>query len=267
MVFLFLLLGVVAGIFLVRQDQNIAEKAATPTNPPTTGTNYTASQIATHNTSSNCWLIISNKVYNVSTYLVNHPGGVSVVTPFCGKEATQAFNTQGGRGSHSNTAKNLLTQYLVGNLTVVSATASPVPTKSPSPSPSPTPTPTTIASSGNVQCNGSCTTSSQCASGRVCYISSGTAGFCRASSCVNQTGCVCPTTQSSPTPTPTPLRTSTPVGQATASPTPSSTPTMTAVAQVQATARPIPETGTSWPTILGMGLGILVITGSIILAF
>lgn len=224
-------------------------------------TSYTASEIATHNTATNCWLIINNNVYNVSTYLVQHPGGVSVVTPYCGKEATQAFNTQGGKGSHSNTAKNLLTTFQVGTLSTSISTT-------------PTPTPTQVASTGTIQCNGSCTTSSQCASGLSCYISSGTTGSCRASLCVTQSSCVCPTT--APTSTPLPTKTPSPAPNATITPSPVPTSTNTSLAYatttptsagIQTTPLPIPETGTSWPTVLGGIFGVLVILGSIILAF
>lgn len=223
-----------------------------PTQAPLSQTqSYTQAQIATHNTSSNCWLIINNNVYDVSTYLVQHPGGVSVVTPYCGKEATQAFNTQGGRGSHSNTAKNLLTQFQIGTLSV------------------------DIVTSGSVACNGACTTSSQCASGRACYISSGTSGFCRESICVNQTNCTCPvaTATASPvpgstqTPTPMPTRSPSPVPGSTQTPTAIPTITPTAIAQVQTSPLPIPETGTSWPTIAGIVIGFFVVVSSIILAF
>lgn len=90
-----------------------------------------------------------------------------------------------------------------------------------------------------------------------------------------------------PSPTETPLPTETP--QATASASPTTTPTATATtssalatatptglpttrptstsvsASSSATPIPVPETGTEWPTVVGIGLGILVIIGSILL--
>lgn len=41
----------------------------------------TVQEIAKHNLTSDCWLIINNKVYNISGYLGLHPGGVSVISP------------------------------------------------------------------------------------------------------------------------------------------------------------------------------------------
>lgn len=76
-----------------------------------------------------------------------------------------------------------------------------------------------------------------------------------------------PTKSPSPTQTPTKSPQSSPTATAgTATPTPSPTATTT-VAQAQTTPLPIPETGASLPTILGSIIGILVIIGSITLAF
>lgn len=95
----------------------VAPPPPLPTPLPASSGGYSAADVSGHNTSSNCWLIISGKVYNVTSYLTSHPGGVSVVTPYCGKDATNAFATRGGRGSnHSNFAYNLLNQYFIGNL-------------------------------------------------------------------------------------------------------------------------------------------------------
>jgi cytochrome b involved in lipid metabolism len=74
-------------------------------------------EVAKHNTISDCWMIINNKVYDVSNYASAHPGGVQSVANYCGKEATEAFNTKGGgRSPHSNRANQMLTQFFVGNL-------------------------------------------------------------------------------------------------------------------------------------------------------
>lgn len=67
---------------------------------------------------------------------------------------------------------------------------------------------------------------------------------------------------SSPTPTSTVKATAT----ATASATPTKTATSSATPKVQTTPLPVPETGTNWPTLLGGGIGILVIIGAILLA-
>lgn len=95
------------------QSQNTTSN----TTPPASSTSYTTAQVATHNKASNCWLIISSKVYNVTNFLDQHPGGSDVILPYCGKDATQAFDTQGGRRrGHSGSARQQLAEFQVGSL-------------------------------------------------------------------------------------------------------------------------------------------------------
>ncbi len=109
--------------------------------------------VSKHNTENDCWVIISSEVYSISSYLSAHPGGKDIIIPFCGKDATQAFSTKGGRGSHSDFAWSLLDQYKVGLLSsqisqnslpkTTPATSKITPSNSPTsfPNPSPTQTP------------------------------------------------------------------------------------------------------------------------------
>ena len=74
----------------------------------------TAAVVAGHNSRASCWLIIGGKIYNVTNFLRLHPGGAGEIVPYCGKEATTAFQTQGGgKGGHSNLASTMLTQYYI----------------------------------------------------------------------------------------------------------------------------------------------------------
>jgi cytochrome b involved in lipid metabolism len=89
----------------------------TPSTPAPTTNTYTAAEVAKHNSPSNCWLIIHGNVYDVTNFLDQHPGGNDVIIPYCGRDATQAFETQGGRRStHSQAARDLLAQYQIGTL-------------------------------------------------------------------------------------------------------------------------------------------------------
>jgi len=75
--------------------------------------NYTAAQVATHNSQSDCWIILNNtEVYNVTAFLSLHPAGPSPILPYCGANATSAFNAVG----HSSSAVSMEATYLVGNL-------------------------------------------------------------------------------------------------------------------------------------------------------
>ncbi len=80
-------------------------------------------EISKHNKSSDCWMLISGKVYNITSYFGSHPGGNSTMAATCGTDATAAYMTKdpnatsnGGRSAHSSNAVNLLTNYYIGNL-------------------------------------------------------------------------------------------------------------------------------------------------------
>ncbi len=89
-----------------------------PVNNPTqtNGAILNMTEIAKHNSRSDCWLLINNKVYNVTSFLSAHPGGASTITPHCGQEATQAFNTKDIGRPHSGTAASMLASYYIGDL-------------------------------------------------------------------------------------------------------------------------------------------------------
>lgn len=76
----------------------------------------TADEVAKHSIEQDCWLIIANKVYDVTGFINEHPGGSFRIIPNCGKDATQGFETQGGRGQHSADAYKLLPEYLIGEI-------------------------------------------------------------------------------------------------------------------------------------------------------
>lgn len=81
--------------------------------------------VAEHASPADCWIIVSSKVYDVTTYLARHPGGAFRITPYCGKDATVAFQTQGGEGTHSSVATQDLLALYVGEVSSVEASAVP----------------------------------------------------------------------------------------------------------------------------------------------
>jgi len=75
-------------------------------------------ELVKHNTIKDCWLLISGKIYNVSNYLSTHPGGVGAISPYCGKDGSQAFATKDKSEPkpHSASANSLLADYYIGDL-------------------------------------------------------------------------------------------------------------------------------------------------------
>lgn len=77
---------------------------------------YSSSEVAKHNSQGDCWLIIDSKVYDVSKYIPKHPAPPETILDYCGKEATEPFNSKNKGRPHSSRALKLLSSYLVGVL-------------------------------------------------------------------------------------------------------------------------------------------------------
>ncbi|CAN4122044.1 unnamed protein product [Withania somnifera] len=65
-----------------------------------------------HSTKDDCWVVIDGKVYDVSSYLDEHPGGDDVVLAVTGQDATDEFEDAG----HSKSARELMEKFFIGEL-------------------------------------------------------------------------------------------------------------------------------------------------------
>ena len=87
----------------------------TDTTATDTDAGMTLADVATHDSESDCWMVIEDKVYDVTDYGSAHPGGDEIYRG-CGLDATQMFATQGGEGSHSSAAEVIKDTYYIGDL-------------------------------------------------------------------------------------------------------------------------------------------------------
>jgi cytochrome b involved in lipid metabolism len=76
------------------------------------GNTYTWDEVQQHTSPGDLWLVIANKVYDVSQWMDEHPGGAAVLLQEAGKDATDAFADIG----HSLYAEGLLKDYYLGDL-------------------------------------------------------------------------------------------------------------------------------------------------------
>merc|ERR550525_2109807 len=64
----------------------VAKKSA-----PSAG-GYTKEEVAKHTTKTDCWVILHDRVLNVTNFLSQHPGGELAILTFAGKDATAEFD-------------------------------------------------------------------------------------------------------------------------------------------------------------------------------
>lgn len=73
---------------------------------------YSLAQVANHASASDCWVVVSGKVYDVTSYAAIHPGGAQAITSLCGTDATAVFSQV---PAHQG-AGAALSKYYVGAL-------------------------------------------------------------------------------------------------------------------------------------------------------
>ncbi len=76
----------------------------------------TLAEVARHNRPGDCWMAIRGEVYALGEYLPDHPAEPGLLEPWCGREATEAYETKTRGRPHSRRADKLLALYRVGPL-------------------------------------------------------------------------------------------------------------------------------------------------------
>ncbi|XP_060920988.1 cytochrome b5 isoform X1 [Labrus mixtus] len=73
---------------------------------------YRLSEIEEQNSFKSTWIIIHNKVYDVTKFLEEHPGGEEVLREQAGGDATESFEDVG----HSTDARDMAEDMIIGEL-------------------------------------------------------------------------------------------------------------------------------------------------------
>ncbi|KIJ49574.1 hypothetical protein M422DRAFT_27942 [Sphaerobolus stellatus SS14] len=73
-------------------------------------TEITYETLKQHSGKENLYLLVHNKVYDVSKFIDEHPGGDEVMLAEAGKDATEAFEDVG----HSDEAREILQKLYIG---------------------------------------------------------------------------------------------------------------------------------------------------------
>ncbi|NXC20221.1 CYB5 protein, partial [Corythaeola cristata] len=82
------------------------------------GRYYRLEEVQQHNNSQSTWIILHHRIYDVTKFLDEHPGGEEVLREQAGGDATENFEDVG----HSTDARTLSETFIVGELHPVTMT-------------------------------------------------------------------------------------------------------------------------------------------------
>ncbi len=98
---------------------------ATQTTPadsasPTSGTSpavetstFSAADVAQHANASSCYVNVGGNVYDLTSWIAQHPGGSEAILGLCGTNGTDAFARQHGSNAKAQAA---LASFMIGTL-------------------------------------------------------------------------------------------------------------------------------------------------------
>ena len=95
----------------VQENSTTIEPAIGTTN--LTASVYTLAEVAIHSNASSCWSVVRNNVYNLTSWINQHPGGKQAIIGLCGKDGTAAFE---GKHSGQSRPQNELAGLSIGTL-------------------------------------------------------------------------------------------------------------------------------------------------------
>ncbi|KAJ8954541.1 hypothetical protein NQ318_000775 [Aromia moschata] len=72
----------------------------------------TLDEVSWHDSYGDCWLIIYDRVYDITDFLAEHPGGSEILLEYAGRDASVAFRGTG----HSAQAIRALDRFCIGEL-------------------------------------------------------------------------------------------------------------------------------------------------------
>ncbi|XP_078527393.1 cytochrome b5 type B [Lissotriton helveticus] len=73
---------------------------------------FTLEEVNKRSTAKEAWLVIHDRVYDVTRFVEEHPGGEEVLFEQAGGDATESFEDVG----HSIDAREMLKQYFIGEV-------------------------------------------------------------------------------------------------------------------------------------------------------
>jgi 4-hydroxysphinganine ceramide fatty acyl 2-hydroxylase len=76
---------------------------------------YTAEDVSAHRSTGSCWISRKGKVYDVTAFLPDHPGGDDFILKYAGQAVDDAM-ADPNEHQHSDSAFEMMEEYFVGRL-------------------------------------------------------------------------------------------------------------------------------------------------------
>ncbi|RPB25063.1 Inositolphosphorylceramide-B hydroxylase [Terfezia boudieri ATCC MYA-4762] len=83
--------------------------------PAQTLPTITRAELASHNSKKSCYVAVGTRVFDVTEFLADHPGGEDLVMEYAGKDVAEILEDEISH-KHSEAAYEILGGYVVGNL-------------------------------------------------------------------------------------------------------------------------------------------------------
>ncbi|KAG0239737.1 fatty acid alpha-hydroxylase [Actinomortierella wolfii] len=76
---------------------------------------FSKAEVAKHNKADDCWIIVDGKVYDVSGFVADHPGGEEYILDHAGEDLTALLQDE-NEHLHSDVAYEILEELMVGHI-------------------------------------------------------------------------------------------------------------------------------------------------------
>ncbi|KAJ7540867.1 hypothetical protein O6H91_10G034400 [Diphasiastrum complanatum] len=113
-----LLATIISASFLVpaflrsRKSSDVgSERFSAAQNSIKRSTTYTTSEVAKHNSMTDCWIIVKDKVYDVTPFVDEHPGGYTILNNAGGDSTVGFYGPQ-----HASKVFDMIDEYYIGDL-------------------------------------------------------------------------------------------------------------------------------------------------------
>ncbi|KAG1346484.1 cytochrome B5-like protein [Cocos nucifera] len=103
---------VLGALYIIPRSKNKGKAKGTHTNATSkTLKTYTKKEVSLHNKRDDCWIIVKGKVYDVTPYVEEHPGGDAILNNAGGDSTEGFFGPQ-----HATRVFDMVDEFYIGDL-------------------------------------------------------------------------------------------------------------------------------------------------------